>query len=644
MEQRTREEEFARLSANMREGNDLLDRPSAQITTKWLWVVPVAVASAVFLGTMIAPPHLMDDVDGVQAQIARTMLSSGDWITPRLNGIVDFEKPPFLYWMIAASYALFGVSDWAARLPVATSAVALCFLVYQIGAWAFGRKAGVMAGVCLSTSVGLFLFSRVLFHDIPLTLSISIAMWAALRALDSEEESPRAWAYICWTSVAVAILIKGLVGFVLPVTALLLYLALTRTVRHRETWQKLRPGFGLVILLLLAGPWHLIAIWQHPPHFDISLDTEPVRYRGFFWFYFVNEHVLRFLNLRYPRDYTSIPVIQFLLFHFIWLFPWSVYLPCLRRLNYRGCDRASRVHLFAVCWAASVLLFFCISTRLEYYTLPAYPAIALLLGSAIASSSVGSLRRYARITGSVAAICFIVIAAILVAIRDVDTPGDLSSALQRNPALYTMALGHMQDLTIEAFAYLRPPLMIAALACLVGTTSVLVPRVTTATIAIVAMMVIFFHAARTALVTFDPHMGSFPLAKSLLQSPPGHLIVDDQYFTFSSVLFYSNRQAKLLNGRVMNLEYGSYAPGAPTVFIDDSEFRRLWLANERQYLVSSEEANGRFESLVGRDRLHAVTVRGGKVLFTNFPIDETTVKTPNANSRTQPGPAIAFQR
>lgn len=110
------------------------------------------------------------------------------------------------------------------------------------------------------------------------------------------------------------------------------------------------------------------------------------------------------------------------------------------------------------------------------------------------------------------------------------------------------------------------------------------------------------------------------------------------------MLFYSNRQAKLLNGRVMNLEYGSYAPGAPTVFIDDSEFRRLWLANERQYLVSSEEANGRFESLVGRDRLHAVTVRGGKVLFTNFPIDETTVKTPNANSRTQPGPAIAFQR
>jgi 4-amino-4-deoxy-L-arabinose transferase-like glycosyltransferase len=112
---------------------DLAGLSAPPLPTQYSWIAPVAVASAIFLGTILAPPHLLDDVDGVQAQIARNMLDSGDWITPRLNGIADFEKPPFLYWMIAASFALFGISDWAARLPVAISAVVLCFLVQQIG-------------------------------------------------------------------------------------------------------------------------------------------------------------------------------------------------------------------------------------------------------------------------------------------------------------------------------------------------------------------------------------------------------------------------------------------------------------------------------------------------------------------------------
>src|SRR6185369_15755140 len=157
------------------------------------------------------------------------------------------------------------------------------------------------------------------------------------------------------------------------------------------------------------------------------------------------------------------------------------------------------------------------------------------------------------------------IAAILWSVRAMPAPGDISAALNQNPDVYTLSLGHMTDLTLRAFAYLRLPLALAGVACLAG-------AVSTKPAARVAMMVLFFHAARLALVVFDPYMGSRPLAEALLQAPPGNLIVDGQYYTFSSVLFYTNRRAMLLNGRVNNLEYGSYAPDAPQdVFIKDSD-------------------------------------------------------------------------
>jgi hypothetical protein len=134
----------------------------------------------------------------------------------------------------------------------------------------------------------------------------------------------------------------------------------------------------------------------------------------------------------------------------------------------------------------------------------------------------------------------------------------------------------------------------------------------------VAMMVLFFHAARMALVVFDPYMSSRPLAEALLEGPPGKLIVDDQYYTFSSVFFYTNRRAYLLNGRVNNLDYGSYAPDAPgDVFIDDAEFQRLWRSEARYYLVVEGPKAERLEQIAGKTLFHVKQFSGGKYLFTN---------------------------
>src|SRR5215831_20200371 len=123
-------------------------------------IIVLAVAAAIFLACTISPPGLSDDVDAVQAQIARNMLDSSDWVTARLDGIAYLEKSPLKYWMIAICFKLFGVHDWSARLPVAFSAIALCWLTLRFGAWAFSVRAGLYAGLILATCIGLFLFTR----------------------------------------------------------------------------------------------------------------------------------------------------------------------------------------------------------------------------------------------------------------------------------------------------------------------------------------------------------------------------------------------------------------------------------------------------------------------------------------------------
>jgi len=559
---------------------------------------------------VVSPPGLMDDVDAVQAQIARNMLDSGDWVTARLNGIPYLEKSPLKYWMIAVSYMIFGVHDWSARIPLALAAVLLCWVTERFGSWAFGARAGMWAGLALATSAGLFLFTRILIPDVVLTLAIALAMWSFLRAL---EERP-VWAYGFWAAIGAGLLLKGLIAAVFPLGAAVLFLLVTR---QGKKWRRLRPFTGLALMLAIAAPWHVLATLRNPPYLDFTLRSEPGKYRGFFWFYFMNEHVLRFLNLRYPRDYNTVPRAQFWLFHLLWLFPWSMYFPAVARLRFRGAGRVERTRLLALCWTGFVLAFFTFSTTQEYYSMPVYPALALLTGSALSEG--GSwVKLGTRLAAGVAAVALVVVAGLLWMVRSVPAPGDISVALTQHPEVYTLSLGHLRDLTLAAFAYLRLPLAVAAVALAAGVAAWRLPG-ERAWFSLAVMMVLFFHAARLALVAFDPYLGSRPLAQALLEAPPGRLIVDDQYYAFSSVFFYANRTALLLNGRVNNLEYGSYAPGAPDVFIDDGGLAKLWQGPERYYLVASGSAAARLERVVGKDRLRVAAQSGGKFLFTNQP-------------------------
>jgi len=223
-------------------------------------------------------------------------------------------------------------------------------------------------------------------------------------------------------------------------------------------------------------------------------------------------------------------------------------------------------------------------------------------------------------------LCFIALLAavatfgIFVAVRNIPTPGDISQALSHHPSAYTLSLGHMLDLTFDSFAYLRLPLVVASIAFLIGAVGTFRWSGQRAFLAAALMMVVFFHAARLALVVFDPFLTSRPIAEALKQAPQGTLINHRNYYGFSSLTFYTNRDALIYNGRYFNLEYGSYAPGAPDVFIDDARFKELWNKPERYYLIAYAEHAGNIEKVVGREELNVVTSSGGKVLFTNHPL------------------------
>ena len=349
------------------------------------------------------------------------------------------------------------------------------------------------------------------------------------------------------------------------------------------------------------------------------MKSEPGQYHGFFWFYFLNEHVFRFLNMRYPRDYNTVPRWLFWGFHLLVVLP-VVGVPARHGQAELQACRSGRAHAPA----CSLL------DRLRDVLLHSVDHPGILLDAYLSGSSAAAwlrhgerraLHRRQRCWLRWGLLCAAACGFILGQVWSLPTPGDISNALRTQDfEAYTLSLGHMGDLTLRAFAYLRTPLAIAALSFLLLAYAGWRLRGRSLYLTIAASSVLFLNSARLAMITFDPYLASRPLAEVLRHAPPGRLIVDNQYYTFSSVFFYAQPvEALLLRGRQTNLEYGSYAPGAPDVFIDDAKFQQLWREPSRYYLVAERPEVARIEKLTGRDMLYLIKEAGGKYLWTNRP-------------------------
>ncbi len=426
-------------------------RPSSVALIVLLWLL-------LHVGTLFSP-GLLDDVDSVYLEVAREMLTRHDLVTPFVDGIRFFDKPPLMYWLAAASMRLFGPHDWAGRLPLAILTLALLLTTYALGNHLFCRlsphsapdRAGLYAALALATAIGPFLYTRFFLPDIALTLWLALAILFFLIALDRAhppDPDPRStpaiphsplWPMLGFAAALAAnSLTKGLIGVVLTLAFALTYLAAQRQLC---LLRRLHLPSATLLFLLLAAPWHVLAALRNPAiPMPPGVGLPP--HAGWAWFYLYNEHIARFLSRRIPHDYGQVPIPLFWLLALLWIFPWVAFLPsALRHLlrtrrglgspgnprnpqtpvilsegaaeskdprisssgtasGYLNLSPRENAPLAVLLWATLVLAFFTVSARQEYYSLPALPAFALAIGALLARADQPTTARHAALRTS----------------------------------------------------------------------------------------------------------------------------------------------------------------------------------------------------------------------------------------------------
>jgi 4-amino-4-deoxy-L-arabinose transferase-like glycosyltransferase len=589
---------------------------------------------AVYVGSMFRP-GLLDDADSSHAEAAREMVVMGDFVTLHINGVRYLEKPPLPYWLVAFSYEIFGVNEFSTRLPMALSVMLLGVLAIGWGRRAFGERTGIYAGLFVYTCAGVYLFTRVLIPDVLLSLLIAAAMYFFLTALEPGAEAWR-W-YVGYAMMALGVLTKGLIALVFPCGAAFFFLLATGEWRR---WREFRLVSGLALFLAIAAPWHILAGLQNPGTAD---------HPGFFWFYFVNEHFLRFLGKRYPRDYSKLPATLYWTLHLVWLFPWSLYLPAavtVAMQEWRGrrggsaaeqsgtprqTDFASRTRLLCWIWAGVVLIFFALSTNQEYYTFPAYLPLLLLLADGVARCERAELESgvragWLRASAGLLAVIGVAASAILVVglwkSRNLPFEPDIGVLLnEQNTSAYTLSMSHMLDLSYASFAALRLPAALAAVVLLVAPFSSLILRLFrrhySATWVLAAGLAVFLVAAHLALVRFGPYLSSKGLAQEIkLRARPEDkvMIYGDQAFG-SSLLFYLRRPIDLVEGRTTSMWFGSTFADAPKIFLTDADLQRDWAGKGRVFLFVPPHQKARVDGLLPAK--YVIAEESGKYVYSN---------------------------
>jgi 4-amino-4-deoxy-L-arabinose transferase-like glycosyltransferase len=582
----------------------------------------VLVFAAVYLGSVFSPP-LLDDADSTHAEAAREMYVTGDYVTLHVNGVRYLEKAPLPYWLVAGSYHLFGVNEFATRLPMALSVMLLGILALVWGRRAFGERAGIYAGLFVYTAAGVFLFTRILIPDVLLSLLIAASLFFFLTALDARDTAWR-W-YAGYACLALGVLTKGLIALVFPAGAAFFYLAISGEWRQ---WREFRLFSGLLLFLVIAAPWHILAGLRN---------SGGENGHGFFWFYFVNEHFLRFLGRRYPRDYNKLPWTLYWSLHLVWLFPWSLYLPAAIRtaIDRRTSREAFQDRTRLLCWilAGVVLVFFAISTNQEYYTFPAYFPIAMLLADGIArcerSDCEARVRKgWLRISAAILAVIGLAAGATLLLLlwqsSHLPFEPDIGNVLaQHNMATDTLSTSHILDLSYASFAALRLPAALAAVVLLIAPVSSFVLRLRrrhyAATWTLALGMAVFLIAAHIALERFGPYLSSRDLAQKIAaQARPEDrvMIYGDQAFG-SSLLFYLHRPIDLVEGRTTSMWFGSTFPDAPHIYLTDADLLRDWDGPGRVFLFVPPHLKSKVDGMLSNRTV--VAEISGKYVYRNRP-------------------------
>ncbi len=605
------------------------------------------------------------------------MAESGDWVTLQVNGIRYLEKPPLPYWIDAALYRIFGQNVFATHLPNALALLGCAWLAWLWAGRAWGRRAGLYAALGILTAIGPFLFTRFSIPEAQLSFLFLLALYCFLTGMESHRP---ARFYLMWTALALATLTKGLIAPVFFIAAAVPLLLLSGQWRR---WLQFRPFSGLLLYLAIAAPWHILAGLANPDQgHPVGNHPTPGNVHGFWYFYFVNEHFLRFLGQRYPHDYNKLPFVAYWLLHLVWLFPWSLFLPALIAVAWRTrhswlqhlrrdagqtvdfyLDHAAREDVatyvqrlkFRVrtVWLLSLfvvftLLFFSISTNQEYYTFPAWPPLLILIAGVLASVEEASAETATSTLSTAwltAAHAVFAVAGILAAIalgwglwqsRNLPFVVDIGTLLaHRDVGGYTLSMSHFFDLTGPSFAALRLPAALALVTLLIGPATGWVLRLRgrniAATVSVALTMSVFLIAAHIAFARFEPMLSSKQLADTIVRdgSPSDSFIIYGDQSDASSVVFYTHsflrKPAYLIlepcsqHNEGSSMLWGSCYPDAPKIFFSEDDLSRMWGTGARKWIFAQDENQAKVEQLLA-GRLYPVQSIADKALWTDRPL------------------------
>lgn len=614
-----------------------------------LWIV-------IFFASLFTPP-LLDDADATHAQAARAMAVTGDWVTLHVDGIRYLEKPPLPYWLVAVSFRIFGYNAFATHLPIALAVLALAALGYVWGRRAFGERTAFYTALTTLTCTGVFLFTRIFIPEALLSLFLCTALYAFMRTMETPGDSPAkatgspgVYPYALWASLAFAVLTKGFVSLVFFFGTALVYLVLTGALRN---WRRIRPFTGFLLFLAIAAPWHILASLRN---------TGGADGHGFAWFYFINEHVLRFLGRRIPRDYNKLPGYLYWSLHLVWLFPWSLFAPLAvvalwRRIRENRVTRFSMKHLgergktvlLLSIYSGLILVFFSISTNQEYYTYPVYLPLLLLISAAISKaesprtvpstsahgSSPAPLNTFLLGAHVAYTVVGLAVAAALAyglwAARSYPFVADIGDLLaHRGVGDYTLSMSHFFDLTGASFAALRLPAALALIAFAVGPALALALRLKRrhilATLSIGLTSGLFLIAAHIALGRFAPMLSSKDLAEKIEELADDNrigrdndiLMFGDQAYG-SSIPFYLDEEVELVDGRSTSMLFGSTFRDAPPIFVTSQQLAANWGKGRRKILFVPAEKVDDVNKLLGQNQV-LLEETSGKRLITDRPL------------------------
>jgi 4-amino-4-deoxy-L-arabinose transferase-like glycosyltransferase len=581
--------------------------------------VLIALWSAIFIAT-ITRPALFDDADSFHAEAVREMAQSGDWVTLRVNnGIRYLEKAPFMYWLAALSVSAFGLQDWALRLPLALFSLLLILLVFRFGARFWGQRAGFCSAIVITTCLGHYAFTRILLPDVILSFFIAFSLYMYV-LITFEEQGPKNIGPVdlrcaaLYISTALAVLTKGLIGVVFTGAIIFAHILLTG---NWKVLRRLQIGYGIVIFLMVAAPWHVAAALANP---------------DFLQFYFIREHLLRFLGMRYPKDYGTVPRLLLWGLHLVWLFPWSAFMWGLVRYfpkSVRPQEKTQRACLFLFIWIGVILTFFFFSSTQEYYAFPTFAAVALLLGKAMADLDARETSpKWGIISLGVLAATALSTGAGMIALTWLGNHSEeartLAGTLTSHPERYNLAFGHIHDLTAATFSLLSPLVYKTAALLILGPSAAfflaLRKRWMVCFLLLTTMMIGLCHLYNAGMVAFEPVLGSKSLAKVVqyYYRPGDKIVINDFYEKGSTLNYYTGLQVYVMNGGFGVLWYGLQDKTAPRLCLTQDELLSEWTSGKRIFLFSEKKPLKSLLSLHPDFGYRVLAEDGGKKILINW--------------------------